>query len=117
IIVMAGFVGTAVLMIRPILEWTGKPTFAEHLSLFFWTLASVCIYGLDMIANYGLYAYKLDRVIAMGRVASLMTFLGVMIFVPASFGEAAVPMSLCLAYTVMLVVKGYGLGHLRGREI
>lgn len=58
-----------------VLDWIGRPLYAEHMHLLWLLLAVAVIYTVGMIPHYGLYARGADRSIVVAHISSLGVFI------------------------------------------
>lgn len=95
----------AVTLITPALSFIGKPIYSENSNLFYWSLFSVILYSLGMIPHYCLYAQGKDRAIILSHLLGLAVFLFSTWMLSSAISYMAIPISLCIAFLVILATK------------
>jgi O-antigen/teichoic acid export membrane protein len=96
-------------LIEPLLRWIGKDVYEANLGLLHWTLGATLLYTLGMVAHYGNYARHQDRLILVANLAGLGAFMVCGLSLSDSQGVLAVPMAVCAAYAIILIVKAVAL--------
>jgi len=102
-----GFALAALITIGPILTWLDRPLYIEHQGLMYWLLLAMILYGVGMVSHYGLYAQGKDTPIIYSHIASLPVFVVVTWLASFHWPYLAVPLGLCVAFTLILVWKTY----------
>lgn len=95
-------IGLAVLIafFTPFLvEWIGRPLYAEHQHLLWLLLIGTIIYCMGMIPHYGLYARGADRSIFVAHVSSLFVFVIVTAMSAKNFPMEAAALGLLAAFS------------------
>lgn len=87
------------------LDLIGKPVYSENSSLFHWCLSSVLLYSFGMIPHYWLYAQGKDRAIIFSHLLGCAVFLLSTWILSSPFTYMAVPISLCIAFLAILIIK------------
>lgn len=100
-----GFCVLALLLVGPLLDWLDRPLYREHAGVFPWVLLAMVLYNLSMIPHYALYAQRLDRAIIQSHIAALLAFVPVTWLLASQWSTLAVPVGLCVAFSLMLVWK------------
>ncbi|WP_448679755.1 lipopolysaccharide biosynthesis protein [Pseudomonas nicosulfuronedens] len=95
----------ATVLIEPALNLIGKPIYSNNNSLFYWTLASVLLYSFGMIPHYWLYAQGKDRPIIISHLLGCAVFLFSTWMLSSFYSYMAVPISLCVAFLSILIIK------------
>lgn len=100
-----GFCIFALLLIKPLLDWLDRPLYREHVEIFPWVLLAMALYNFSMIPHYALYAQRLDRAIIQSHIAPVLVFVLVTWALISDRSTLAVPIGLCVAFSLMLVWK------------
>ncbi|WP_434153620.1 lipopolysaccharide biosynthesis protein [Pseudomonas sp. JZ134] len=108
------FILASILTLDPLLKWTGKSIYLEYSSIFFWLLAATVLYGISMIPHYGLYSMGHDKPIIQSHIGVVTIFIVLVIALSKVLEVLAVPVSLCVAFGLMVVWKS-GMLALRYR--
>lgn len=88
-----------------LLLWLDRSVYSEHKSLLFWLLGVNFLYCVSMVPHYVLYAQNKDKEIVMSHFVTLLVFLLVLFSVTFVNPIYIVPLSLCLAFAVLLLLK------------
>lgn len=102
---IVGFCILALLLIIPLLNWLDRPLYREHIWVFPWVLLAIVLYNLGMVPHYALYAQRLDRVIIQSHIMALLFFVLVTWSLVSTWPTLAVPIGLCVAFSLVLVWK------------
>jgi len=90
----------------PILHLLDRPIYLEYLDVFALLLGAYVLFIIGMVAHYGLYALNADGAILRSRLIALFGFLfSMLIFLALKVGLLAVPTSMIVAFTLMLLCK------------
>jgi O-antigen/teichoic acid export membrane protein len=57
-----------------VMDWIGKPLYAQNLHVLWLLLVMTTIYAVGMVPHYGLYAHSADKVIVFAHISSLVVF-------------------------------------------
>lgn len=90
-----------------LLQWIGKNEYIKLIDLYPWILLATAINALGLVPHYALYALGLDRPIILSHIASLLLFSAGVFILKNKFGYLAVPLSLVLSFTLILLWKFY----------
>lgn len=104
-VLIVGFSMLALLLINPLLNWLDRPLYHQHVGIFPWVLLAMALYNLSMIPHYGLYAQRQDRPIIQSHIVALPVFLLATWLLIVHWSNLAVPIGLCVAFSLMLVWK------------
>src|SRR3546814_4252985 len=106
------FVGTTLVFVLAcgllapvVLHWLNNPIYDENLYLLYWLLLAITIYAFSMIPHLGLYAHGHDRPIFLSQFAAFFVFVALAYFGQNHFGVLIIPVSMCVAFGVILVWK------------
>lgn len=102
---VVGFCILTLLSIAPLLDWLDRPLYREHVWVFPWVLLAMVLYNLSMIPHYALYAQRLDRAIIQSHIVALLLFVPVTWSFVSTWSTLAVPIGLCVAFSLVLVWK------------
>jgi len=101
----AGFSVVSLLLLPSLLSWLGNPLYVAQQSLFPWVLIVMVLYAFGMVPHYALYAQGVDRPIIQSHIASLLLFVIATWLFAQRWPLLAVPLGLCVAFTLVLVWK------------
>lgn len=105
VFLVIGFCILALSLIDPLLHWLDRPLYREHVEVFPWVLLAMALYNLSMIPHYALYAQRLDRAIIQSHIVALLLFVPVTWSLVSTWPTLAVPVGLCVAFSLVLVWK------------
>lgn len=88
-----------------LLQWINKPLYLESIWLFPWLLVATVINALGMAPHYALYAQGRDRSIIGSHIAAMLVFAIAVWLLAQTHPSLAVPLSLVIFFTVILVSK------------
>ncbi|MBA3564595.1 MAG: hypothetical protein H0W33_11435 [Gammaproteobacteria bacterium] len=103
--VTAGMMIAILALIQPLLHWIDRPIYEEHIVLLYWALGVMALYAAATVFHYGIYAHYKDRQIILSHVAALIVFMLAVVALRPLFGVVSVPVSICLAYLLILIWK------------
>ncbi|MCL6700901.1 hypothetical protein [Pseudomonas sp. T1.Ur] len=106
------FAMVGLLAIGHLLDWLGKPLYAEQQGLFVWILLATVLYALGMVPHYGLYAQGRDRPIIHSHIASLLIFVLATWIFAQYWPQLAVPLGLCISFFFILCWKAWSFHRL-----
>lgn len=95
----------ALLLIGPVLKLLGQPLYIEQQYLFPWILLATILYAIGMVPHYALYSQSLDRQIIQSHIASFIIFIPSVWLFSLRWPSLAVPLGLCVAFTLTLCWK------------
>jgi O-antigen/teichoic acid export membrane protein len=101
------FAFVSLLLLSPLLGWLGNPLYVAQQNLYPWLLVTMVLYALGMVPHYALYAQGLDRPIIQSHIASLFLFVIATWLFSQRWPLLAVPLGLCVAFTLILVWKAW----------
>ncbi|MCE8027076.1 hypothetical protein HOP54_00025 [Halomonas daqingensis] len=99
------FFAISVLVIDYIIDLIGRESYAENKYLFYLVLASVALFVLGFVPQYGLYAQGFDRPIILSSVFALFVFVLFSIFGQNVLSYWAVPVGAILGFFASLLWK------------
>jgi O-antigen/teichoic acid export membrane protein len=88
-----------------LLTWLDRPIYTQNAELFPYLMFSMVLFSLSMVPHYVLYAQGHDRAIIYSHIFGLVCFLLATPILSAWDASLAVPASLCVAFTVVLLWK------------
>jgi len=88
-----------------VLEWIGKETYQQNISILWVLLIVSTVYGISMLPHFGLYAKGADRCIAYAHISSLIVFVITVYIVSPYSPLLATAYSLLAAFTWIGIVK------------
>lgn len=88
-----------------VVGWIDNPVYKDRFHFLTILLAATFVFGLSHTSHMGLYAQKKDRVILSSQVASLVLFFVIVGILKDGLGVTAVPVSLFVAFSLMLLWK------------
>lgn len=116
LLLTTGFSLTALLLIGPLIQWLGKPIFAEYAVLFPWLLFATGLYAIGMVPHFGLYAQGRDQSIIYSHIFGVLVFVLSAWVVSQGQKLVAVPVGLCVSFGIILLWKSWCY-YLSVREI
>lgn len=105
IIITAVLAGLIVLSLPHFLRFLDHDVYLGYIHVFFWVLLAVVLHALGMIPHYGLYARGQDKAVIAAHVVGLIAFIVLVWWSGEFFGVLAVPISLCVAVSGILLMK------------
>lgn len=90
-----------------VLHWLNSAVYSENIHILYWLLLAVAVYSVSMIPHLGLYAFGFDKPLLYSQVVGLFVFLGGSYLLQGEEGVYAVPISMCIAFFVVLVWKSF----------
>lgn len=90
-----------------VLHWLNNAVYSENVHILYWLLFAVAVYSVSMIPHLGLYAFGFDKPLLFSQVAGLFVFLAGAYLLQGEEGVYAVPMSMCIAFVVILIWKSF----------
>jgi len=102
--VMALSIGVS-LIIQPLVKLIEKEAFLDHLSVFYWLVATIGLLGLSNLPHYELYAQRKDKAIILSACWALLSFLGSITFLAPRWGMEGVAISLFVSMAVLYFSK------------
>jgi len=97
---------TAVIVLTPfVLDWIGKETYQQNISILWVLLTVSTVYGVSMIPHYGLYAKGADHCIAYAHISSLIVFIITVYIISPYTPLLATAYSLLAAFVWIGIVK------------
>ncbi|WP_302174224.1 lipopolysaccharide biosynthesis protein [uncultured Hydrogenophaga sp.] len=94
----------ALLVTELLVPVLGKPVFTDNRHLMYWLLLATALQALCLIPHLALYGMRRDTPIMLSQLVGLVVFcVGAWLLRP--WGAVAVPVALCLAWTLILAWK------------
>lgn len=85
-----------------VLQWLNNAVYTENVVILYWLLLAITIYSVSMIPHLGLYAFGNDKTISYSQVSGFFVFLAVTYVLGNAMGVIAIPLGMCVAFTLML---------------
>lgn len=106
------FIAFIYLTLPLILKFVGNSTYSENQDLLFMLLITIIAYAFSCIPNYGIYALGFDSKIVKSNTLSIGIFVATAFIISQKQPYWAIPISLALTFTALLVYKYYILNKL-----
>ncbi|MHC8387653.1 lipopolysaccharide biosynthesis protein [Pseudomonas sp. MDT2-39-1] len=85
-----------------VLQWLDNSVYTENIFILYWLLLAVTIYSVSMIPHLGLYAFGHDKAISYSQLIGFFVFLGFAYSLGDKLGVVAIPLAMCVAFTLIL---------------
>ena len=115
-VVTVGLAVPVLALIGPLLAWIDRPVYQEHVALLYWAIMGVVLYAAGMVFHYGIYAHHCDGVIVRSHLGGLAIFVVSVGLLQFWLGFMAVPISVCVAYGLVLIWKALKFFRIQGLD-
>lgn len=100
-----------------VLRWLNNAVYTENVVILYWLLLAITIYSISMIPHLGLYAFGNDKTISYSQVAGFLVFLAVAYILGDAMGVIAIPVGMCVAFTLILGWKLFAYRSIFKRRV
>lgn len=95
----------SILTLPILLKWIDNSLYSTHQNIYLWLFAAMTINVLGMIPHYGLYASNKDSTIVLSSIIALIVFIASVLLYKEDQTILAIPIALCLSFTVLTLWK------------
>jgi O-antigen/teichoic acid export membrane protein len=100
-----GFAITSWFLLPFLLDWINNPIYKKYAYIYPWLLLAMVIFVLSMVPHFALYAKGHDKPIIYSHIFAFFVFILSVWLLSSSFAVLAIPISLTIAFVVLLFWK------------